>query len=53
LAADRAGAGLTVVSLRREAEAAQAAAEADRYAAVLGVRLARAELRRLVGDSAP
>jgi outer membrane protein TolC len=49
IAGVQAGAGLTLVSAHRAAAAAAATADADRYAALLGVRMARAELRRLVG----
>lgn len=45
--------GSGVASVRLEAEAAHAAADAERWAARLGARVARAELRRLVGDAAP
>jgi outer membrane protein TolC len=53
LAADRAGAGLALVSARQAAEAARADADAERHAAALAARLARAELRRLVGETPP
>jgi outer membrane protein TolC len=53
VAADRSGAGLALVAARQEAAAARAAADADRYAALLGARIARAELRRLVGGVGP
>ena len=53
IASERAGTGLALVSARSEADAERVTAEADRYAALLGVRIARAELRRLVGPTAP
>jgi multidrug efflux pump subunit AcrB/outer membrane protein TolC len=53
ITSERVGAGLARASARSEADAERVTAEADRYAAMLGVRIARAELRRLVGPSAP